>query len=312
MMSDLGTKLVRLTIIVFAASLLWACEGDDGAAGPAGPQGSQGPQGDTGDPGPSGGTGGVPISSASKINIEVTSFSFDAMDNKPIVEFRLTNDLTQGLFGLTSLSFVLSQLSDAPLNSGESSEWQSYFTRDTGVIVDGQASTESSSAGTLEDLGGGDYRYKFAQALDDYAAGPTFDGSKTHRLGMEIRGQAPLANNGIFDFVPDLLPAVFDPTTAFTRSIVDNDTCNACHDVFDFHGGPRVDITYCVTCHNPSSIDGDTGNTVDMAPMIHNIHVGRDDYLIIVGALHLVGDDGVPRLLRRRGYTVTQMQNEKQ
>ena len=35
-----------------------------------------------------------------------------------------------------------------------------------------------------------------------------------------------------------------------------------------------------------------------------------DDYLIIVGALHLVGDDGVPTLLQRRGYTVTQMQND--
>ena len=36
-----------------------------------------------------------------------------------------------------------------------------------------------------------------------------------------------------------------------------------------------------------------------------------DDYLVIVGALHLIGDDGVPRLLEGRGYTVTQMHNEQ-
>ena len=33
----------------------------------------------------------------------------------------------------------------------------------------------------------------------------------------------------------------------------------------------------------------------------------QDDYLVIVGALHLVGEDGVPQLLQRRGHTVTQM-----
>ena len=32
-----------------------------------------------------------------------------------------------------------------------------------------------------------------------------------------------------------------------------------------------------------------------------------DDYLVIVGALHLVGEDGVPRLLEKRGHKVTQM-----
>ncbi len=33
----------------------------------------------------------------------------------------------------------------------------------------------------------------------------------------------------------------------------------------------------------------------------------RDDYLIIVGALHLIGDDGVPELLAKRGIRVSQM-----
>ena len=32
-----------------------------------------------------------------------------------------------------------------------------------------------------------------------------------------------------------------------------------------------------------------------------------DDYLVIVGTLHLVGNDGVPSMLESRGYKVEQM-----
>ncbi len=40
---------------------------------------------------------------------------------------------------------------------------------------------------------------------------------------------------------------------------------------------------------------------------IEGLLQNEDDYLIIVGALHLVGDDGVPTLLENRGYEVSQM-----
>jgi uncharacterized protein YbaP (TraB family) len=36
-----------------------------------------------------------------------------------------------------------------------------------------------------------------------------------------------------------------------------------------------------------------------------------DDYLIVVGALHLVGEDGVPRLLQQRGVRITQMHEQR-
>ena len=35
------------------------------------------------------------------------------------------------------------------------------------------------------------------------------------------------------------------------------------------------------------------------------------DYLVIVGALHLVGEDGVPRLLEQRGIRITQMHEQR-
>ena len=265
----LGSLLVAITTFV-----LPGCEGDDGAAGPAGPAGTAGPAGPSG---PTGNAGGVPIGSTEEINIEVMNVTVPAGGGAPVVDLKLTNDLTQGLFGLPAgdIRFVLSQLSDAAAGSGESSEWQSYVTRDSGGIPDAQATTETASAGTFVDNGDGTYQYTFAQALTAYPAGPTFDATKTHRLGIEIRGQAPISDNGITDFLPT------GGAPLFTRNIVDNDTCNACHDVLEFHGGPRTDVPYCVTCHNPSSIDGDTGNTVDMKAMIHNIHAGRDGYVVV-------------------------------
>ena len=36
-----------------------------------------------------------------------------------------------------------------------------------------------------------------------------------------------------------------------------------------------------------------------------------EDYLVIVGALHLVGEDGVPRLLEQRGVRITQMHEQR-
>jgi len=40
---------------------------------------------------------------------------------------------------------------------------------------------------------------------------------------------------------------------------------------------------------------------------IHPLLNDADDYLIIVGALHLIGDDGVPQQLQRSGYSVHQL-----
>ena len=271
----------RYGSIALFAVLAWGCSGDDGGPGPAGPAGPAGPPGPSGPPGNS---GGVPVDSAERINIAVTSVAVPAGGGAPVVEITLTNDLTQGLFGLPAgdIRFTIAQLT--PGSAGGSSEWQSYVTRDSAGITDAQATAERGSSGTWVDNGDGTYQYTFAEALTAYPAGPTYDEMKSHRIGIEIRGQAPISSNGIFNFVP----AGGNPT--FTREIVDNDTCFACHDRLEFHGGPRTDIAYCVTCHNPYSVDGDTaaepwGGTVDMTEMIHKIHYGinLDNGYFIVG-----------------------------
>jgi len=47
------------------------------------------------------------------------------------------------------------------------------------------------------------------------------------------------------------------------------------------------------------------------ADTIGRLLASGDDYLVVVGALHLVGEDGVPRLLEHRGFTVRQMQEQE-
>jgi len=271
-MASFKNSLARIATLMVFGVFLAACSGGDN--GKDGADGSAGPPGPTGPPGPSTGSG-VPIDSAAKINIAVTGVDVPAGGGAPSVFLLLTNDLEQGLKDLPAgdIRFVLSQLT--PGTAGSSSEWQSYVTRTSGGIANAQATTETATAGTFVDNGDGTYEYTFAKALTDYAGGPVFDAVKTHRLGVEIRGQAPISSNGIHDFVPA------GGAPLFERKIVDNDTCNACHDRLEFHGGPRTDVTYCVACHNPSSIDGDSGNTVDMKALIHNIHSGRDGYVII-------------------------------
>ncbi|HEX6259057.1 MAG TPA: hypothetical protein VFZ51_00285, partial [Woeseiaceae bacterium] len=278
-MSAFNKKWGYLGAIAVAAFLVVGCDGSDGAQGPAGPAG---PPGTPGPGGPSGSGGGVPVTSADKINVSITEVVVPEGGGAPTVTLSLTNDQNQGLTGLpaANISFVISQLT--PGSNGASSEWQSYVTTESGGIPDAQAATEPAANGTFTETGGGIYTYTFAQALTDYPGGPTFDEMKTHRIGVEIRtSSGDLTEENIpADNAPlDFLPTGGEPL--FTRLIVDSSTCNACHDNLVMHGEARFDVEYCVQCHNPSSIDGDTGNTIDLKRLVHNIHSARPDYTII-------------------------------
>ena len=287
-------RFVRYAGLLLASALLFACDGSTGPAGPAGPPGATGPSGPSGPAGP-GGSAAIPWDSVEKINVTVESVSIGAGGAAPEVTFRLSDDLGFGLQGLpvSTISFALAQLSPPPA-AGASSEWQSYITNGRTNPPDVQAATESASNGTFTDNGDGTYTYTFANDLGDYPAGPVFDASKTHRLGIEIRTNRVLsenipANNAPYDFVP----AGGAPT--FTRLIVNNAACNACHDNLEFHGEARFDVEYCVTCHNPYSIDPDTaaepwGGTVDMKQMIHKIHYGAE----LTNGYTIIGYGGNP------------------
>ena len=296
-MASYRSRTRCVAALMLTGILCAGCSGSDGSPGATGDTGSAGP---SGPPGPSTG-GGIPITSAEKINVGITSVVVPAGGGAPTVQLTLRNDLNQGLVGLpaANIRFVIAQLT--PGTAGGSSEWQSYVTRDDGGVTDAQATTETATAGTYVDNGDGTYQYTFANALTAYPAGPVFDESKTHRVGIEIR----TTSGGFFpenipaDNAPvDFLPTGGDPL--FTRLIVDSSSCNACHDNLEMHGEARFDVEYCVQCHNPSSIDGDTGNTVDMKRLVHNIHSARPDYQIIGfgGTLHEWSDLVWPQDIR--------------
>ena len=159
---------------------------------------------------------------------------------------------------LRALLYLVPNRAIGAMRRGSSSaaanfQWDTIFEEAIALANDTQSNK------LYRNNGDGTYSYTFAQALTDYAGGPDYDETKTHRLGVEIRtnrgGFMPEntpANNAPYDFVPAGGPPTFE------RLIVDNDTCNACHDNLEFHGEARFDVEYCVTCHNPSSIDGDT------------------------------------------------------
>ena len=191
-MASLKNSLIRIPTLLLLGLVLAACDGgDNGADGAAG---APGPAGPPGPPGPSTGSG-IPIGSTEEINIAVSDVAIPTGGGAPTVNLTLTNDLEQGLKDLPAgdIRFTLAQLS--PGSNGGSSEWQSYITRSSGGIPDAQADAERGSAGTFVDNGDGTYQYTFANDLTAYPAGPVFDGTKTHRLGIEIRGQAPISSH---------------------------------------------------------------------------------------------------------------------
>ena len=139
------------------------------------------------------------------------------------------------------------------------------------------ASRESSSAGTLTNNGDGTYKYELKADLSK-AVGPAgavtytaADRALTHRISVMMGGHAGATATAHYDFVPA------GGAVTVTRDIIKTGTCIKCHGPeFHGHGGDRLTMENCVTCHLPGSLDAQGGETLDMAPMIHKIHAGGE------------------------------------
>ena len=272
-----------VALLACAALALAACSGDDAKQGTDSPPGPVTPPG----PPPTGGSG-VPVASAKFIRSSIVSATIPE-DGKPIIEVRLVNESGQPLIGLqaANISFVLARLE--PGINGKSNGWRAITRRTeafpgtptplpasavTGTGPTNQATTEAATKGKWVEgnQANGQYFYTFAQSVKGIDDIP-FDPALVHRVGLEIRlrpaGASEFipANNAVFTWAPTTGGAVESG-----REIVDNDTCNACHDNLVFHGGARFDLQYCAMCHESYSFDAQTGNTIDLRVMIHKIH----------------------------------------
>ena len=258
--------------VVLLSMLIVACSGTTGPAGPSGSAGASGSQG----PPSTGAT--VNVSAATSITGTITSVT---ISGPPVVKFGLVDQSGAPVKGLPAadLGVAIAQL--VPGQNGSASQWNSYLYGSVtpGVCPTGvtacattpkiQATVEAATSGKLVDNGDGTYQYTFAK---DITKDPNvvYDATLTHRVGFEIRGLAQ-ANNGSYTFQP----STGVTTGIFSREIVDTATCDTCHTQLSAHGGARVEVQYCVMCHNPGTTDPYSDNTLDFKVMVHKIHTGN-------------------------------------
>jgi OmcA/MtrC family decaheme c-type cytochrome len=196
--------------------------------------------------------------------------------------------------GLTSsnVRFAIAKL--VPASNGNPDQWQSYVyrkeTATPGVGPGGnpvlesamQATTDPGSAGQLTYNADGYYTYTFSTDITDPTKtnGVVYEPGLTHRVAIQLSytnaaGETVLVNP-YFDFTigsDGKSITVTDPHK--TRKMTDVSSCNGCHEKLALHGGGRVDTQYCVMCHNPGTVDANSGNVLTLSTMTHKIHSGR-------------------------------------
>lgn len=291
-MSIPGNKKTLTFTMMVAMSMLWACSGDDGATGATGATGPAGPPGPPGPPadtsiviGDGGDLTADEIETLGKLQATITGVT---VSSPPVVDFTVLDSAGNPAVGLAAgtvrFTFVKLVPGDPDFNGGLP-YWQNYLNRESTadlpnpVLVTAIQATNDRN-GSLEELGNGQYRYTFAtdvtNVTDPIAIG--WEPNLTHRVAMEIRldrdsgaRRAMAPDNPFFDFVPD-----GGAGSGVTKVIVDTNNCENCHFEFAEHGGQRKTVEYCVTCHNPGSVDPNSGESVDMAYLAHSIHMGHD------------------------------------
>ena len=188
--------------------------------------------------------------------------------------------------------FALARL--VPGTNGDPDQWVSYVYRKetaaAGIGPNGtpalatamQATTDTSTAAQLVYNADGYYTYTFSTDITDPAKtnGVVYEPTRTHRIAIQLSytnaaGETVLVNP-YFDFTIDANGKSVAVTDASkTRKMTDVSSCNGCHEKLSLHGGGRVDTQYCVMCHNPSTVDANSGNSLNLATMTHKIHAGR-------------------------------------
>ncbi len=226
--------------------------------------GLQGPQGEQGPPGPGA------VATGPGLNVTINNVVIPA-DLLPEITFTATDDFgtmvgLDQFAGDRDVRFTMAYLEGSgTAKTAPMGQYVSYVTDDT----NGQATYDHHLGAGLSENEDGTITYKFETALPD-----DYDATATHQVGGQFTrthpdGDATYNTNAVYTWVPA------GGAVTFTREISTTETCNACHTKLTLHGR-RTEFQYCITCHTPQSVDPDTGNTVDMPYMIHQIHMGSD------------------------------------
>jgi OmcA/MtrC family decaheme c-type cytochrome len=165
-------------------------------------------------------------------------------------------------------------------------QYVAYTTRTQTSPITGKSAIQagSDSGGVWTQVAEGEYTYKFGTKVP-----ATYDKTATHTIGLygnrnltEFEMGINMADT-VFHFVPD------GSKVTVTRDVIKTATCNKCHDNLHLHGETgRKSMEVCILCHQPQSIDPDTGNTVDMPVMIHKIHAGAELPSVVAGGKYVI------------------------
>ena len=222
------------------------------------------------------------------------------VESPPKVNFAVFSDgSVKKDITITGVSSIIAKL--VPGTNGEPDKWVSYtYRKETATATVGpngkaalasamQATSDPKQtdpallAGQLVANPDGYYTYTFKTDIKDPAQtnGVTYEPNLTHRVALQLSytnaAGKTVRVNPYFDFTLDAAGKSVPVTDASkTRKMVDVATCNGCHDKLALHGGGRVDTQFCVMCHNPGTVDANSGNNLNLATMVHKIHSGRE------------------------------------
>jgi len=307
------TSFVRAALVAWVAAVLTGCGGSDSSSsssastpvGNAIAQAAAVPANDT-----------STNSSASFTVLQDAGVPAVTVKSPPTVNFTVFSNgaVVQGLTN-ANVRFAIAKL--VPGTNGDIDKWVSYISRtestatapnNVGSGPNGkpvlatakQATTDANTPAQLVYNPDGYYTYTFATDIKDptKTGGVVFEPGLTHRVAIQLSyknaaGETVLVNP-YYDFTVDAngnSVTVTDP--AKTRKMADVASCNGCHDKLALHGGGRVDVQYCVMCHNPGTTDANSGNVLTMATMTHKIHAGRLLYSKLVSTPPAGGEDYV-------------------
>lgn len=259
--------------------------------------------GSDGDKGPDGEDGviGVNIDTSSTLKAKFTKATIDA--GKVSVDFTLENANGVAVLGLTKdhdLRFGIAQLAnvtetvgagDAVRELDRGLQWQAYInvekTANPDWIPAGdahlkpstqtQASVEAASNcdDCFVDNKDGSYSYTYQIDVSTVTApvAVTYNGENTQRATLELKGPLVTANASY-----DWQPSTGATDGIASREIVSINACLQCHqeESLALHGGRRIDLENCASCHTSTSGDPESGNSVDFTYMIHAIHKGNE------------------------------------
>lgn len=147
-----------------------------------------------------------------------------------------------------------------------------------GPTTDIPTYTREDVAAKSVDLGGGRYAYTFTAALPATTKGSWQFGVEGYRNVTLMKGttkEKAVRESGLAKV---MTVSVDGKPMQPRRTPVSTAKCNACHLQIGLHGGSRNNTQLCTFCHNPTLVDGTTGDSWNFPNFIHRIHADEVRY----------------------------------